>query len=899
MPSLAELQSDEKFAKLSPEAKNIVFEKLSAEDAAFAKLSPEAKGIVRSKLTGASVGAGIPQAKEPEPLAPVLVDQFKKGLASLGSLAGLAGDVARIPLNIGRTVMGQEADPLYYTKAIGGATEKMLGVKNLPVPTNEYGKPSKSNEYLAKIANFAGASVLPGIGVVGMAEKKLIAALVEGLGTTVSATSAVEGKEIGQQMAPTFGVSPETGGAIGELLGSLAGPGIAASAGKGVETLAGKAKTVIVDKTGLTGISKEAQEKAGKIAAVKQIDEALNANLSSNKNLAESVKLQEKVPGLKPTLGQASGAPGVQAIERTVATQNPQSLARAAEREIENTAAIENFANQKFPVTGASPTRPVKTIYQKVADGQKVALDRTERQIAQLAQSQQMMDNAAIGSKLRELRDVSQAQARAVKNAKYQDVYEAANKAGIKTGIDDVQAMIKEVSGSDANAAQIMPQLFGDLNAAIKKYKPEPSKILLADGKVAPSANIEIPFEALHSMQKRAAADMNAAIASGDNTRAYLIGKVNDLLKGKVAQFEGQQFGSVSEKLKDANAFFKDRYQPTFYEGLGGRIGPTARNKYGEITQDADIVRKLIFNPENRRGTSEFFDIYGSGAEAHSLLRNGVMDMFTKAVVRDGEVKPALVETFMRQHKAQLDLLPGIKNELSQIDKVNDQLLARRSAIEAQRKMFDKTVVAKIANTDNPSEVINKALTDPKTMRALVSQASKNRDDAHALAGAIANAVAKQKDPLNFLLQNEASLKSALAPLGKQHFENLVTLAKAEDVVGRMKAPTHVGLDKLQDVGEQAVGTSVKGLMSRLMNVQKGYMSGEYAIADVGGRYIYKWKAAETNKLLESAIYDPEMAKALLALKKDPTPAKMNNLRNHAYSHGIRIDAVASQQDRQ
>ena len=62
MPSLAELQSDEKFAKLSPEAKNIVFEKLSAEDAAFAKLSPEAKGIVRSKLTGASVGAGIPQA---------------------------------------------------------------------------------------------------------------------------------------------------------------------------------------------------------------------------------------------------------------------------------------------------------------------------------------------------------------------------------------------------------------------------------------------------------------------------------------------------------------------------------------------------------------------------------------------------------------------------------------------------------------------------------------------------------------------------------------------------------------------------------------------------------------------------------------------------------------------
>lgn len=858
----------------------------------------DALARVQAQHGGASSG-GIQQPQPTQPLAPVLADQFKKGIASLPALGGMAVDIMRLPVNAIRSAMGSTPDPLYYTKAIGGGAEKALGVQNLPVPTNEYGKPSKSNEYLAKIANFAGASIIPGVGVIGMAERKLMAAMVEAASTAISGTSAVEGKELGKSLAPSFGVSPETGETLGEVLGSLAGPGAVASVAKGVEKATSKAGSVISEKTGLTGIGKDAQERAGKIAAIGQIRDALDANLSSNKNLQGAVDLQQLVPGFKPTLGQASGAPGVLAIEKTIATQNPQSLARAAERESENTTAIGNFAADKFPATEKSPTQPARSLYQKIADGQSTALAKTESKISELANSQKFQDTAAIGERLRELRGEAQAQARAVKNAKYQDVYAASREAQITEPIGDVQALIKDVAGSDANAAQIMPQLFGDVNAAIKKYKPEQPKILIAGGKLQDVPEASVPFEALHSMQKRASADMNAALASGDNQKAYLIGKVNDLLKQKVSKFEGEQYGRVGEKLRDANQFYSTKYQPVFNEGVGGRMGPYAKGKYGEITQDGDIVRKLVFNPENRRGTTEFFEIYGSNHEAQSLLRNGVMDMFSKAVVRDGEIKPALVETFLRQHKEQLDLMPSLRNELKSVDAMNDTLLGRRAAIQAQQKMLEKTTVAKIAGSDDVNAVINKALDDPKTMRALVSQAFKNKDDAYNLAGAIANAVSKKPDPLGYLVANKATLRDALDPLGKQHFENLMTLEKAGDVAGRMRAPTHVGLDKLQDIGEQTVGTSVKGLMSRLMNVNKGYMSGEYAIADVGGRYLYKWKSAETNKLLESAIYDPEMAKALLAIKKDPSPANFHNFRMHAYSHGIRVDAIASQQDKQ
>jgi hypothetical protein len=368
---------------------------------------------------------------------------------------------------------------------------------------------------------------------------------------------------------------------------------------------------------------------------------------------------------------------------------------------------------------------------------------------------------------------------------------------------------------------------------------------------------------------------------------------VRDQISDKIRTFEGPEYGNVAEKLKAANQANAE-YSRIFKEGLGGKMGPYAMNKYGKVTNDEDVVRKLVFNPENKRGTQEFFDIYGSNPEAHKLLENGVTDMFAKATVRDGEIKPALVETFMRQHAQQLNLVPAIKSKLNNVDAMNDALLARRADIVDQQKAVDKSVVAKIAKADDPIEVINSALTNRDQMRTLVAQASRTPEGAQSLSRAIAEAVGQQKNPLQFLTDNAATLRPALNKLGPDHFENLQTLAKAEEMMGRVKSPTNVNLDKLKDIGEQTIGTSGKGILSRLMNVNKGYMSGEYAAFDLGGRYIYKIKTEEANKIMEAAIYDPEMAKALVNMPKQKASEAMNSLRAHALAHGIRVEAVGS-----
>ncbi len=869
------------------------FEIKSPDGAVFQVDGPEGSTEEQAlaQVQKAQSGVGVPSARgmqAPSPMMPYMADEAKKGLAGTIALPGMAAEaltplpvrmIGGLAKEVGKRVFNTPDLPDPYQTA-----SDVMGVKNLPTPTDAYGNKSKANEYLGAIARFAGAGAIPGLGVIGMAERPLIAALVEAGSTLVGAMGSVEGKQIGEKLGPMFGIDKERSGHIGEFIGSLAGPGIVAGAGRGLEKVSGVGQ-----------FATDAQKNAAKLMAQKQFRESMEAAPQTPANVAEAEALKAQIPGWKPTLGQETNAPGIVAIEQKMQQANPTALARAAERENTNIGALGQYFENKFPTSELSPITPVKTRYQQLATRMNAQLDATNEHIAALSNIGSA-DNAAIGSKLRELRDVAQNKAKAVRDYMYQDVYDAANKIGLKTDVKDVQSLIKQIAGDDANAAAIMPSTFNALKDAVAKYKPEAGpQIVLPSGAPAraPNTQIEAPFEALHSMYKRSGEDMIKVQMAGDTGKAYQIGQVRNLLKEKVMSFEGPQYGEVSNKLKAANEFYRTKYQPVFNEGLGGRM--SRFNRFGDVTADEDVVRNLIFKRGGQRGMQEFTDIFGADPKALSLLENGVQDMFSRAVVRDGQIKPALVEGFIRDHP-QLDQMPGMKQKLTNIDQMNDTLLARQKSLTEQRNMLDKTTVAKIAKTDNPDGVINEALTNRQTMAALTSQA-KTADEKQALARAVAESVSRQPDPYSFLVNNAPTLRRELEKLGPGHFDNLLNLANAAKVTSRTRAPLHVPLDRLMDIGEQTAGTSVKGILSRAMNVAKGYMSPEYAAFDLGGRYIFKVKTEEANRIMTEAIYDPAAAKALMELVANPTETSMNSLRNHMFSHGVKVVATTKAQN--
>ncbi len=144
---------------------------------------------------------------------------------------------------------------------------------------------------------------------------------------------------------------------------------------------------------------------------------------------------------------------------------------------------------------------------------------------------------------------------------------------------------------------------------------------------------------------------------------------------------------------------------------------------------------------------------------------------------------------------------------------------------------------------------------------------------------------------MQFLVKNEASLRPVMDKLGKGHWGNLKDIAEMEQIAGRVKAPTQVELSKLQDIGEQTIGTSVKGMLSRLRNMDKPMgVSKEYMIADVGGRWFYKTRSEELARLREAAMFDPDTAALLAQLGKQkgaPTHAQLLNLQRLSFNAGV------------
>lgn len=914
MPGLAELQNNPEYEKLSPEAKLIVFDKLSAQDEGYGKLSPEAQSLVRARLAPAprSAATSQPKQRQAEPWTPYNIDQAKKGVAGLVSLPGLAVDLFNLPLQginaLTGGKLGDTSYPFMGSRNLYEGASRSLHVQNVPVPKDEYGKPDKGAEYVGTVSNFLAANALPGTGAVMLATRKAPVAITEILGTLLSATSAVEGKELGEEfLAGVGGLSKEEAGHVGSMIGAVAGPSVV---GKVAHASAGsieRATDWLKEKLGISGFSAEAQKQAGAKLAGTELSTGLQASPLAGPNMQRSAELSGVIPGFQPTLGQASGAPGVIAIERRLATKSPESLARAAGREEENLQAVKDFEGKSFPPSPASVTQPALDRYKAIAAQREMELAGTDKQIAALADRYGYQPNAATGAKLRELRDQREQQVRGIKNQKYAAVDEAAAKAGITDDVSDVKRLISEVAGSDANAAQIMPELFGDMQSAIRKYAPKASAPAsaatlekmpgLARGGAEQTGPITVPFAALQSMLRRANADLNRAQLSGDATKAYYVAKVRDFLQGKVAKFEGAEYGDVATMLKDANNFWKTEYKEVFKEGAGGRMGQF--NRWGDVTADEDVVRKLLFKANNEQGVNDFMRIYGDHPEAAAHLENGIKDVFAKSVVRDGEIQPRLVESFMRQYSQALDRLPKLKAELSNVDKANDALLSRRKVIEEEQKMLDKTALSRVAQIRDTDTAITAALKDPDQMRALLSQASKNPEASKALARSIADVVGRQNNSYEYLVANERTLKPVMDKLGAGHWDNVKYIAEARDILSRNKAPEHVELNKLQDIGEKTIGTPVKSVFSIMRQIATqgpARVSPEYATLHLGGRYIFKVKQAEAEKLLEDAIYDPKLAASLRSMQTNPTKGAIDEFKLNAFAHGVRVLDYAVQQ---
>lgn len=92
MPAIKDVINSEDFKNLSPEAKKIVFDKVSAQDADFQALSPEARNIVSSRVLGTSPAQAPEAAPAVEQPSKSLLQRAREGASdAVDSVASFLG----------------------------------------------------------------------------------------------------------------------------------------------------------------------------------------------------------------------------------------------------------------------------------------------------------------------------------------------------------------------------------------------------------------------------------------------------------------------------------------------------------------------------------------------------------------------------------------------------------------------------------------------------------------------------------------------------------------------------------------------------------------------------------------------------------------------------------------
>ncbi len=762
-----------------------------------------------------------------------------------------------------------------YDRRRGMEPDRLLLDAKRSIDTNVFGAdpnmPAPDEGTLARYIGAGGrmavGNIAPAAGVVSKVPAGL-RAITAGADTAAAFTGGVAG-EFGSQIAPSLGLDPAVTGAAASMIGGVT-PSVVTKPAVRMTSAVSKKGSELIDRFKNPEVATDKVKASVKDKVAAGITKIVEIDPAAEANLARSNELREKIPGFKPILANATGSKFVAELTRARARLSPAADRKLITTMESNKNAIEKFKDQAFPVGKVSdPTSPARQKYYQTLRSLEKSIDDVDGQLDELADNYRMAssaDNRArIGSELRDLHARRRSAVKAIAEGKYQDVYKAAEAANVKVPVADIKTHINTTVAARPNAFQgkDMPGVFDDVLAVDKP---------------------EMSFEEFHSLWKRTNKELRIASRTGDANKIRFLSEFKDQLDQRLSAFEGEQFGAVAERLRNANSFYK-KYDQTFKKGLGGELVST--NRFGQpVTADENVVHALIMNP--RRGAKQiddFMEIYDSAidgvegaANATKLLRDGVIDVFANEVVRNGKISQGAAERFIRKYDHVLQRMPDVKRELLSADTMNDALMTRMRELQARKTKMGQTVISRIAKIQ-PGEVddfLYKNVGNEKIQNLLASTVAKDPEARKTMTRAVVDTFTRNPNSLDFFFKNKATLKPFLDKLAPGHFDNVETIVRANAMNADISPPTVIPPSGTADTLTDTIGTSARGVSSIMRAVTEGRSSLHDAIMYIGSRFVNKLRASEAERIIDEALFDPDVAKTLADIARKNEAAAKN-----------------------
>jgi hypothetical protein len=824
-------------------------------------------------------------------------DRFKTGIAGPTGLAGDLVDFAHWAVKPPRPP-GIEHKDFSFGDTIRKGWGGLLGIENLQPPNEEA-------KLYGKVAEVGGSAVTTAPAAILSQARPGLALYTEGSSLLGQAAGKVGGYLLGKpigEVAGKYGYDPETvqnavEGA-GETVGALSPIGLHYAGQRAL------------------GAGQDwwnTRKSAGQDAAGKSLREAMDYP-DAMPNLLRAKEVQDNL-GLKFDLAQASGAPGVRLLASQVAGESPGLLNRETARYTDNLAKLEAEQQSRFGGSSEQGLQPSKEFGRDVDLAIKQGESVVERELQKLTDDiQPGVSSQEAGSKLRAARDAAYDNLVTKFDQEYASLSEAADKAKVRVDMTDIVDYVKRTFGTDAATYQRpdMPKVFRDIYSRhIKQDAEDVTKGMVeVDSLSMNPQSIEqfikqesarkegqlqrkyVSFNEFHSLMKEASKDARLAKNRQDFSPGYL-NELNDVIRRELDELETSAPSGIADRLKDIKTRYRTELVDVYKKGVGGKIGETAR--LGEKVADEDITREF-FKPNTQRGSADAMDdfnaLYKGDSRATQMLNDGVLNLMVgpSGVLKDGVVDPAKLKAFTTKYSNALAKNPALRKKLEKVSSVADMIAERNRIVLTQKKEFETSAFSQIIGKE-PDEAIELAIKNPKELGKLVNLAAQTPLASKGMASALAQYAFKQSDPAAFLKAHEFELKAFFNKLGPGHWKNAVDIADAYTILNRSKPPGKANLPQEWDWLKDKVNISTASAYARMRAIRQGRSSAAQEAVSAAAEAVSGKKREAYIQALEEAIYNPDLALAMLNVSrtKNPSPTQLNSVKKHLLSAGFRV----------
>lgn len=735
---------------------------------------------------------------------------------------------------------------------------------------------------------FLGENLLPAAGISTLA-RGVAAPVAAGMRAASPTTASLgqrarEGIVAAQAQAPRTLLTTETASATGAGAGGQIAAEAFGDRARSAGEMAGAVAPSIPTPTGL--VTRGARAVAGRFMTTPQqlqrramanVGETLAEPLSSDfaqRQLRRAQAVQGEVPGLEPTLAEATGLPSLvrtqQALEQT---SSGADLDRFMARRAANAQAVDDFAAARAPDATADADQIANAATERI---QRLTGDVGLRQ-QELRQSRELLadrlrpvDRTVTGNVIRRELD---AERKAVSN-RMSDLAE-------QIGLNDLDLAVPFAEFRQAVRGWregLLPSQLDALPAALRDVD--------AIGTDA------VRFPQIKALRESVTDEMRDVMRSTTADRRKRLRNLAQLRQLIDEQLLGR-IGEAAPTLRADYERFRQRYQNElirpFERGAVRRVAQMGTDGAFR-TLDEDVAEAFLGSREAAR---QFMETLGSSPAARDAMVAAVLDRLGTATVRDGVIEPKRLETWMRQHREVLDEMPFLRERIGEADRLNDALIRRQATLTSRQRAIENSVLARRINalsrgTSTPEQVIEGAVRNPAVMRTLLrslpapAKVALQRQVWDYAAGLEPGQLAQ------FMDRNERSLTRLL---GRDHMRDLITIQAARVIANRVppSAGQPISVNPMAAL-EAELGIELRSLASRYANLKTMRLSPQYVGTDLFGRALRAQTALENDRLLREALFNPQIARnfADMVVIRRNAPQRLRRLRAALFTVGAR-----------